>query len=145
MRIKLIAYIAVLFLAAGLIDAATVYVSLQGDDAATGDSWTAAKRTIQAGVNAAAGDDVVMISNGVYVLSSTITIDHWIGELRSLSGRNVIIDGNNNVRCLTAEKYVTVRGLTFRNGNSAQGLCGAARAHNHGHGRDHFYGSRDRD
>ena len=120
MHIKLIAFTAALFLAAGRIDAATVYVSLQGDDASAGDSWAAAKRTIQAGVDAAAGDDVVMISNGVYVLSSTIVIDHWIGELRSLSGRNVIIDGNNSCRCLTAEKNVTVRGLTFRNGNSAQ-------------------------
>jgi parallel beta-helix repeat protein len=120
MRISIWTGLACGCLAAGLLDAATIYVSVNGDDASGGDSWATAKRTIQAGVNAAVGDDVVMISNGVYVLTNSVRIDHYIGELRSLNGRNVIIDGNSSVRCLLAEKNVTVRGLTFRNGNSDQ-------------------------
>ncbi len=100
------------------VPAATVYVSRKGNDAAAGDSWAAAKRTIQAGVDAASAADTVLVSNGVYVLSDTIRVEHPIGELRGWSAwaTMTVIDGSNAVPCLTASTNLTVRGLTFRRG-----------------------------
>ena len=116
MFIRSAGFAGTILLAAGLAQAAVIHVSLQGDDSAAGDSWATAKRTIQAAVDVAGYADTVLISNGIHVLTNTIRIEHDVGELRSLDGRNVIIDGNHQVPCLAANKRVNLHGLTFRNG-----------------------------
>ena len=52
---------------APLADAATVYVKPGGNDANNGLSWNTAKKTIQAGVDAAGYKGLVIVTNGTYV------------------------------------------------------------------------------
>ena len=48
-------------------NAATCYMSENGNDATIGTSWATAKRTIQAAINlVTVTDDRVVLSNGVY-------------------------------------------------------------------------------
>ncbi len=96
---------------------AVIHVSLDGNDANDGFSWTTAKATIQGGVDAQYDTGVVLVSNGTYVLTSEITVDKDI-HLESLKGRDAtIVDGNKSVRCfnLSLSKCV-VSGFTIRNG-----------------------------
>ena len=53
-------------LLAGAVQGATYYVAPSGSDGNAGTSWTAAKQTIQAAVDLAVSNDVVLVSNGVY-------------------------------------------------------------------------------
>ena len=57
----------IVVLATGSLHAATVYVSTTGDDASTGQTWPTAKRTVQAGLDAAVDGDEVWVVEGTYV------------------------------------------------------------------------------
>jgi hypothetical protein len=101
--------------------AATIwYVSPSGNDANAGTSWAAAKRTVQAAVNAATGADTVLVTNGVYVLSSSLNITNAIA-LTSVNGSSsTILDGQHASRCVTIDGVAaTVNGFTLQNGRAA--------------------------
>ncbi|HOW74021.1 MAG TPA: hypothetical protein PKY77_25740 [Phycisphaerae bacterium] len=53
-------------LLAGAASAATIFVATTGDDANDGLSWTAAKRTVQAGLDAASDGDEIIVGPGTY-------------------------------------------------------------------------------
>lgn len=107
----------------GLCRAATYYVAPGGDDTRTGlDNWTNALATISNGVflaNRSAGD-TVLVSNGIYVLSTNIYITNGI-TLRGEYGRAITtIDANPAVsnRCVFIDHAdAVVEGFTLTGGN----------------------------
>lgn len=95
-----------LLLLAAPLSAATVRVSPQGDDAQDGSSWTSAKKTIQAAVDAAPEGAEIWVADGHYLESITIRkdislyggfagIEETIGE-RNWLRRSTIIDGGGS-------------------------------------------------
>ena len=106
--------------------ATTYYVSDgTGDDANTGLSWVAAKKTIQAGVDAAADGDTVLVTNGVYNSGSRsapegtnrVVITMGI-KVQSVNGPEAtIIDGAAAMRCVyLATNCASLVGFTLTNG-----------------------------
>ena len=118
--------IALSALVCGTTSAATLYVSPLGTHTPPFDDWSKAATNIQAAVDAAAANDTVLVSNGVYASGSA-----WDGmaldrvaipkplTLRSLAGpaQTVIVGAQDAapMRCL----YITngtVEGFTVSNG-----------------------------
>lgn len=78
----------------------THYVSQAGGHISPfSNGWTAAATDIQAAVSAAAAGDTVLISNGLYLLSSQVTVGDRI--VRGFTGdpADVRVNGNHAVRC----------------------------------------------
>ncbi len=98
------------------------YVSPNGSDVNAGTSWSVAKETVQAAVNEAAEGDTVLVTNGVYALTSSVNIAKAI-TLTSVNGPNAtILDGQQAGRCVTINGCAaTVSGFTMRNGRAAIG------------------------
>ncbi len=100
------------------VQAATFYVSPSGNDAHDGSSWALAKQTIQAAVNVATGQDIVLVTNGVYapIIVDTFVIVPSI-TIRSVNGPAVTtIDGGGSARCVELVTEVTLDGFTLTNG-----------------------------
>ena len=98
--------------------ATTYYVSDgSGDDANNGQSWATAKKTIQAGVDAAASGDTVLVTNGNYVLTNQISISNAVA-VRSVNGAgSTIVDGNGTTRCFyLSHPNAGLDGFTIRGG-----------------------------
>ena len=93
-----------------------------GSDANPGTGWDQPKLTIQAGVNLAlTAGDVVLVSNGTYVLTGTeVTIPRAI-TVRGYSGNpaDALVSGNAASRCFTISAAATVAALTITNGSTA--------------------------
>lgn len=112
-----------LWMAMGLLvsaragSAATWQVSPSGDDANDGTSWKTAKRTIQAAVEAAAQGDIVLVTEGTYVLTKEVSIEKGI-IVRSVKGPAVtVVDGRHATRCFNAtDTDAMVEGFTVTNG-----------------------------
>ena len=96
---------------------ATWYVATNGNDSNGGTSWADAVKTIAAGVAmATATHDVVLISNGTYAVTNSITIDKI--TVRGLNGyANTIADGggSNQLFYLNGANAL-LEGLTLTNG-----------------------------
>lgn len=113
--------VGLLFLAAGPALAADWFVATNGNDSAAGASWGTAMRTIQAAVDAAADDDTVWVSNGVYATgqgavaaggTNRVTVGRAV-MLRSVNGPQVtIIDGSNLVRGVYLATNAVLDGFT---------------------------------
>jgi predicted outer membrane repeat protein len=116
--------------------AATIYVATNGVNTRTGlNYWTNAVATIAQGVTLATTDgDTVLVSNGTYVLSATITVANNITIQGYTNNGLVIVDGNNAVQCFSMTKgllnglFIT-RGKVAGSGGGAI-LYGAASAGN---------------
>jgi hypothetical protein len=120
----------VMGLAAGPIWAGTVHVSTSGDDAADGLTWTTAKRTVQAGLDAAAAGDEVWVTAGVYVENITLKVGVALyggfagGETdlgqRDWAANESVLDGNQAGSVVTAPTGAgadtRIDGFTIRNG-----------------------------
>lgn len=113
------------------VGANTIYVSAEyGDDGNDG-SQTSPVKTIQAGVNKLSGSSShLWISNGVYQLDEPITFQDETAHnnciVSSISGNpaDVVIDGQNNVRCIRCLGYSTqFHGVTVENGYSEDGYA----------------------
>ena len=103
------------------VSAKTNYVSAtSGNDANNGLSWATAKQTIQAAVNVAVDGDTVLVSNGVYHVSSQITVTKGV-TVRGTS-REAVVDGGGVTRCLyVSHALATLDSLTIQRGSSDQG------------------------
>ena len=108
------------------VRAATYHVDvLNGDDAAAGTNWATAKFSIQAGVGLAGDGDTVLVSDGVYALTSGVVMTKGI-LLRSTNGaQNAIIDGRYPFatnQCLNAtHSNAVVDGFTITGGFGLEG------------------------
>jgi parallel beta-helix repeat protein len=108
-----------------------IHVSPTGSDASDGSSWAAAKRTVQAGLNAAQAGGQVWVAAGTYVEKVTLAIGvglygGFAGDETDLAQRDwaanvTILDGNQNGSVVTVPPGATVDtridGFTIRNGN----------------------------
>jgi hypothetical protein len=118
---------------AGYAGAAVVHVSaMTGNDANDGSSWALAKQTIQAGVDAAASNDTVLVTNGSYntggrippgqVLCHTrVVIDKAVSVVSVNGPSNTFIVGQgprdeNAIRCVWMTNNATLGGFTLTNG-----------------------------
>jgi len=98
--------------------AATWYVSPDGNDT-DGQSWPTARNSLQTAVNLAAHGDEIIVGDGIYAPISTgnkaITISSVNGA------EHTIIDGGNTTRCATLgtesdHTNTVLTGFTLRNG-----------------------------
>ncbi len=70
------------------------FVTTNGSDAANGESWSAAKQTIQAAADAAVDGDSVLVSNGVYDIGSRITPGYDTSN-RLVIAKDITVHGVN--------------------------------------------------
>lgn len=113
----------------GAAAANTIYVSAEYGSDETGDgTQSSPMKTIQAGVDKLSGWGATLyISNGIYKIDTPIDLPDQTGRngvtVRGMSDNpeDVVIDGQNNVRCLqcngNTKKFY---GLTFQNGYSTE-------------------------
>ncbi len=94
------------------------------DDTGDGRSWSTAKRSIQAAIDAAVDDERIYVWRGVY---APIQSANKAIRITGVNGRDVtIIDGGQANRCATLgssirhEKTI-LDGLTLRNGKASEG------------------------
>ena len=114
---------ALLAAARGEVYAANIYVdSKQADDSGSGESWETAKKSIQAGIDISGTNDTVLVAEGTYQITSSLTIDNHI-ELRGATGdpTDVVVDAQGLCPCLVSlnKKQIIVNSITFENGYSA--------------------------
>ncbi len=106
---------------AGVAGAATPYYvdDANGDDGNNGESWAAAKQTIQAAVDLTTDGDTVWVTNGTYNITAQISITNGI-TVRSVNGRDVttVRRDSGNTRVLYIDHAdATLEGFTVTNGN----------------------------
>jgi hypothetical protein len=104
---------------AGLIAntiADTHYVSADGSNASPYTNWNSAAHSITAAVAVADSGDTVLVTNGIYLVSSHISISKPV-ILRSVNGpTNTLIQGTGTSRCLYLSSSAEVNGFTITNG-----------------------------
>ncbi len=121
-------------------DARLIYVSPQGSDANDGLSWATAKRTVQAGINAAvpsSGGAQVWVKAGLYneriILRANVHVyGGFAGNETSRSQRNLfanesVLDGQSGGAVVTVNAgtvNATLDGFTLTNGNRPVGGAG---------------------
>ncbi|HBA83810.1 MAG TPA: hypothetical protein DCZ95_06935 [Verrucomicrobia bacterium] len=99
----------------------TLYVSLSGSHLYPYTSWAAAATSIQAAADAAMNGSTVFVTNGTYLLSSTIKITNSIA-LKSFDRQQpATIDGGGAVRCLEVTANALVDGFVLTRGRADNG------------------------
>jgi len=95
----------------------TQYVSPVGNDLNNGRSWATAKKTIQAAVDSISYHGNVWVTNGIYYLSSEVSVNKPI-LIKSVSGPNfTVVDGGGIHRCFNlSNAFCRIEGFTVRNG-----------------------------
>ena len=103
--------------AAGNAGGANWYVATNGSDASAGTSWGAAKQTIQAAVDVAASGDTILITSGVYGVSSSIAVTKPLA-LSGVGGREaVVVDAQEQCGVFWVTNAGTrIEGMTIRRG-----------------------------
>jgi PKD repeat protein len=98
----------------------TLYVSLDGSNILPYSSWGTAATTLQAAVSFAADGGTILISNGLYSLTNTISVS-LATTLKSVNGAAAtVIAGNGSKPCFSLNNAGAVLdGLTLSNGYSS--------------------------
>ncbi len=110
-----------------------VYVDSSGADSAAGTSWSTAKKTVQAAINAASGTKDVWVAAGTYVGCVTVKGTGLYGgfsgaerarEQRQWAANKTILDGNQGgsvATISTGYSSGTIDGFTIQHGSSSNG------------------------
>ncbi len=90
-------------------------------------NWQTAALTIQEAVAVSSDDELILVTNGTYLLSAQIELTNGI-TLRSVNGADVtVVDGNNSNRCFfLSHSNAVVDGFKITHGSAANGggiLC----------------------
>ena len=104
---------------AGISPAAEWFVATNGNDAAEGTNWAAAKLTIQAAVDAATNGSTVWVSNGTYV--GLVTVNKGI-TVRAVNGAEATTIQGSSSRCVNmSNAAAVVSGFTLTGGTADWG------------------------
>lgn len=120
MKTTRLSIVTVCFFVALNTQAATHYVDAASPSpTAPYTSWATAATNIQNAVDASVNGEMVMVTNGHYLLTSEIVVNKDI-TIQSVSGPEVtIVDGQGIVRCFNLGNFIcVVSGLTITNGNT---------------------------
>ena len=105
------------------VDTSDWYVSASsGDDSNDGLSWTTAKKSIQAAIDASSAGDTILVADGTY---APIETDNKAITIRSVNGaEKTIIDGQYSRQCaslgsLTNENATVLDGFTICRGRAS--------------------------
>ena len=98
--------------------ASAIHVSPAGNNANDGTSWAAAKKTIQAGVDAQEiAGGIVWVTNGTYSLSSSIKVHKEVRIISVNGTASTVVDGRGAVQCFNLEdSKCLISGFTITNG-----------------------------
>ncbi len=96
------------------------FVAVSGSDTNNGDSWATAKQTIQAAIDSIdAYGGRVLVSNGIYHLSTGIVVSNDISILGVNGADTTYVDAGSTNRCFNLGDYsCMISGLTLTNGYS---------------------------
>jgi len=94
---------------------ATRYVALDGGNVAPYTNWCGAATSIQTAVDACVDGDTVIVSNGVYGLSTELSVLKNIRVASAAGPYETAIDGMQRTRCLSITNG-TLTGFTICNG-----------------------------
>ena len=116
---RLILLTATLF--CSILSANTNYVWLGGADTPPYSNWANAAHTIQDAVNAAAPGDMVLVTNGIYYLTSQIIVSNNL-TVKSVNGMAVtVVNGQSTCRGFYLDGNAVVEGFSVTNGQAVNG------------------------
>ena len=98
------------------------YVSPSGSHSAPYTSWPTAATNLQTAINSAAAGSLVLVTDGVYRVSTAVTLSKAL-TVRSVNGAAVtLIDGGRSARCFSiAQPSAILDGFTLCNGYAVGG------------------------
>lgn len=112
--------IAALLVCNATANADTHYVSLSGAHRYPYTNWATAATNIQAGIDAAAVDDLVLISGGTYRLQSELIVTNRISLMAVSIADPPVVDAERKARCLYLNATgAVIDGVTFTHGATA--------------------------
>ena len=92
------------------------YVSPEGNNTVPFDSWDTASTSINDAVQVAEDGDIILVTNGCYILDAEIQLDKRI-TVKSVNGPDVtMVDGAGAYRCFYLTEYSRVEGFAITNG-----------------------------
>jgi LruC domain-containing protein len=117
MKIKILNIAVFLFVSLYVFPSDTYYVSPSGSNTPPYNSLATAANNIQDAIDLASVNDIVLVDDGTYTLSSNISINKGI-TVQSINGNTaVVIDGNNSTRCVYINNSDAILdGFTVKNG-----------------------------
>ena len=95
------------------------YVATNGGSISPYTSWDTAATNIQWAVNVGTNGDRVLISNGTYVLTNTVTVSAAINIYGYPDGSLPVVDGNSNVKCFSISAGASLSNLWITRGYAA--------------------------
>jgi len=103
----------------------TRYVSPGGSNSPPYTSLATAATNIQSAITASSDNDIVLVANGTYILTSPVTIVNGV-TIRSLNGYTVTtVNGNNVTPCFVINNTnAVIDGFTITNGFNPGGFGG---------------------
>ena len=96
--------------------ATTYYVSPNGSNIYPYTTWQTSATNIQTAINAAEQSGLVIVTDGVYYISTQITIDNSITVTSVNGAESTIIDGTGITQCVYMSNDSYLKGFTIRNG-----------------------------